>query len=62
MSVPTAQADTSIRSASAANPLVMSIVFSCALAHLINDLIQSVLPSIYPMLRENYGLTFTQVG
>ncbi|MDN3235671.1 MFS transporter [Pseudomonas sp. WAC2] len=62
MSVPTAQADTSIRSASATNPLVMSIVFSCALAHLINDLIQSVLPSIYPMLRENYGLTFTQVG
>jgi FSR family fosmidomycin resistance protein-like MFS transporter len=40
----------------------MSIVFSCALAHLINDLIQSVLPSIYPMLRENYALTFTQVG
>jgi FSR family fosmidomycin resistance protein-like MFS transporter len=33
-----------------------------ALAHLINDLIQSVLPSIYPMLKTNYGLTFTQVG
>ena len=31
-------------------------------AHLINDLIQSVLPSIYPMLKANYGLTFTQVG
>ncbi|GGM16774.1 MFS transporter [Pseudomonas asuensis] len=62
MSVPTAQADTSVRPASATSPLVMSIVFSCALAHLINDLIQSVLPSIYPMLRENYALTFTQVG
>ncbi|MCF5053708.1 MFS transporter, partial [Pseudomonas syringae] len=34
----------------------------CALAHLINDLIQAVLPSIYPMLKANYGLTFTQVG
>ncbi|UFH51736.1 MFS transporter [Pseudomonas sp. KNUC1026] len=40
----------------------MSIVLSCGLAHLINDLIQSVLPSIYPLLKANYGLTFTQVG
>ncbi|MBD1554749.1 MFS transporter [Pseudomonas typographi] len=47
---------------SVSNPLVMSIVASCALAHLINDLIQSVLPSIYPMLKENYGLTFAEVG
>ena len=33
-----------------------------ALAHLINDLIQAVLPAIYPMLKDSYGLTFTQVG
>ncbi|MFP6830882.1 MAG: MFS transporter [Pseudomonas sp.] len=44
------------------NPLVMRIIGAVALAHLINDLIQSVLPSIYPMLKANYGLTFTQVG
>ncbi|VVN26310.1 MFS transporter [Pseudomonas fluorescens] len=42
--------------------LVMRIIGAVALAHLINDLIQSVLPSIYPMLKANYGLTFTQVG
>ena len=29
-------------------PLVMRIIGAVALAHLINDLIQSVLPSIYP--------------
>jgi len=40
----------------------MRILGACALAHLINDLIQAVLPSIYPMLKANYGLTFTQVG
>ena len=40
----------------------MRIIGAVALAHLINDLIQAVLPSIYPMLKENYGLTFTQVG
>lgn len=40
----------------------MRIIGAVALAHLINDLIQSVLPSIYPMLKANYGLSFTQVG
>ncbi|SFS24289.1 MFS transporter [Pseudomonas sp. NFACC42-2] len=44
------------------SPLVVRILGACALAHLINDLIQAVLPSIYPMLKANYGLTFTQVG
>ncbi|NBA94930.1 MFS transporter [Pseudomonas sp. R5(2019)] len=44
------------------SPLVMRIIAACALAHLINDLIQAVLPSIYPLLKANYGLTFTQVG
>jgi len=49
-------------SASQANPLVMRIITFCALAHLINDLIQSVLPAIYPMLKANYGLSFAQIG
>ena len=48
--------------ASQTSPLVMRIIGAVALAHLINDLIQAVLPSIYPMLKANYGLTFTQVG
>lgn len=45
-----------------ASPLVMRVIGACALAHLVNDLIQAVLPAIYPMLKANYGLTFTQVG
>ncbi|MEN4828401.1 MFS transporter [Pseudomonas sp. P39-UII1] len=49
-------------SASQANPLVMRIITFCALAHLINDLIQSVLPAIYPMLKANYDLSFAQIG
>ncbi|AZE55599.1 Fosmidomycin resistance protein [Pseudomonas synxantha] len=44
------------------SPLVMRVLGACALAHLINDLIQAVLPSVYPMLKANYGLSFTQVG
>ncbi|MDF0730077.1 MFS transporter [Pseudomonas entomophila] len=53
---------TSSAPAAASSPLVMRIIGFCALAHLINDLIQSVLPSIYPMLKANYGLSFAQIG
>jgi len=47
---------------SQASPLVMRVIGACALAHLINDLIQAVLPAIYPMLKFNYGLSFAQIG
>jgi len=42
--------------------MVLPIVLTVGLAHLINDLIQALLPSIYPMLKDAYGLSFTQVG
>jgi FSR family fosmidomycin resistance protein-like MFS transporter len=48
--------------ANSASPLVMRVIAACAIAHLFNDLIQSVLPAIYPMLKANYGLSFTQIG
>jgi FSR family fosmidomycin resistance protein-like MFS transporter len=63
MSISTTAAPAATASvASQASPLVMRVIGACALAHLINDLIQAVLPSIYPMLKTTYGLTFTQVG
>jgi MFS transporter, FSR family, fosmidomycin resistance protein len=39
-----------------------SILFSISFAHLINDLIQAIIPSIYPILKVNYNLSFTQIG
>ncbi|WP_434698847.1 MFS transporter [Pseudomonas sp. D1-1] len=63
MAISNTQADTTSPAATPqSSPLVMRIIGAVALAHLINDLIQAVLPSIYPMLKESYGLTFTQVG
>ena len=62
MALTTLQTHSASTSAPQTSPLVMRIIGACALAHLINDLIQAVLPSIYPMLKANYGLTFTQVG
>ncbi|MGG7034647.1 MAG: MFS transporter, partial [Flavobacterium sp.] len=41
---------------------VYSILFSISFAHLINDLIQAVIPSIYPILKQNYHLSFSQIG
>ncbi|AXA57181.1 MFS transporter [Pseudomonas thivervalensis] len=63
MAISNTQADIPAVAAPAqSSPLVMRIIGAVALAHLINDLIQAVLPSIYPMLKDSYGLTFTQVG
>lgn len=41
---------------------VYPILFTISLAHLLNDLVQSVIPAIYPLLKENYLLSFTQIG
>ena len=63
MAISNTQAETPLVATTAqSSPLVMRIIGAVALAHLINDLIQAVLPSIYPMLKDSYGLTFTQVG
>lgn len=39
-----------------------SILFAISIAHLLNDAVQSVIPSIYPILKDDFGLTFTQIG
>lgn len=41
---------------------VVSILFSIGFAHFINDLIQGVIPSVYPLIKLNYGLSFLQIG
>lgn len=42
--------------------MVKSMIAAVAIAHLLNDLIQAVLPAIYPMLKSNFQLSFTQIG
>jgi len=42
--------------------MIVKIVGAVAVAHLLNDLIQAVLPAIYPMLKTNFSLSFAQVG
>lgn len=42
--------------------LVIAILGSLSAAHLLNDVMQSLLPAVYPLLKENYSLSFFQVG
>ena len=51
-----------INSQDLANKTIYSILFSISFAHLLNDLIQAIIPSVYPILKQNYGLSFTQIG
>ncbi len=52
------------RPAAAAAPAntVFAMLFAISFSHLLNDTIQALLPSIYPLLKESYGLTFAQLG
>lgn len=40
----------------------MKVLWALSLSHLINDTLQSLLPSIYPVLKTSYGLNFTQIS
>jgi MFS transporter, FSR family, fosmidomycin resistance protein len=46
----------------AAPEATFSIVLALSFAHLLNDLMQSLLPAIYPLIKDAYGLDFGQIG
>ncbi len=41
---------------------VYPILFAISISHLLNDTIQSLIPAIYPVIKSNYHLTFSQIG
>jgi len=41
---------------------VFLVLLALSFSHFLNDLIQSLLPAIYPILKASYNLTFTQIG
>jgi FSR family fosmidomycin resistance protein-like MFS transporter len=48
--------------APAAAKAAVSILAAVSLCHLLNDLVQSLLPSIYPILKVSFHLNFGQIG
>ncbi len=47
---------------SAADSTVVQIIFAVALGHFLNDLMQSLIPAAYPLLKDNLALSFSQIG
>ncbi len=41
---------------------IFPILVAISFAHLLNDMMQSVIPSIYPIIKDEYGLSFIQIG
>lgn len=41
---------------------VYSMLIICSISHFLNDMIQSVIPSIYPIIKDKYGYSFAQIG
>ena len=39
-----------------------AILFTIGTCHLLNDMIQSVIPALYPLLKDKYSFTFAQIG
>ena len=40
----------------------VSIIVAVSVCHMLNDIMQSLLTSLYPLLKENYALDFVQIG
>ncbi|MEO8583256.1 MAG: MFS transporter [Flavitalea sp.] len=47
---------------SIAQRTVYPILFTISITHLLNDMMQSVIPAVYPLIKENFHLNFTQIG
>ena len=41
---------------------VYSILVICGISHFLNDMIQSIIPSIYPIIKDKFGFSFAQIG
>ena len=46
----------------AAEGAAFSIILALSFSHFLNDTMQSLVPALYPMLKDSYGLSFTQIG
>jgi FSR family fosmidomycin resistance protein-like MFS transporter len=41
---------------------VFPVLIAISISHLLNDTIQSLIPSLYPLIKTSYHLNFTQIG
>ena len=41
---------------------VFPVLFAIAFSHLLNDTVQSLIPAIYPLVKESFQLNYAQIG
>ena len=39
-----------------------AVILSLGFCHMLNDMMQSLVPAIYPVLKDSHGLDFGQIG
>ena len=57
-----ASAMTTIPMSSVTRRPLMPVLLALSMAHLLNDLVQSMIPALYPLIKESYQLDFVQIG
>jgi len=45
-----------------ANSTTFAVILSLSFCHLLNDMMQSLVPALYPILKDSYDLSFGQIG
>ncbi|HEY4337607.1 MAG TPA: MFS transporter [Puia sp.] len=61
-STASAVADTNAQADAVVQKTVFSILLAISVSHLLNDTMQSLIPSTYPLLKRSLGLNFSQLG
>ena len=52
----------SLADRASADSTTFAVILSLSFCHLLNDMMQSLVPALYPILKDNYALSFSQVG
>jgi FSR family fosmidomycin resistance protein-like MFS transporter len=62
LSVPVVMPDAGLRSAAKAAGPAYIVLAGISFSHFLNDTMQSLIASVYPILKDNYALDFAQIG
>lgn len=57
-----AASSTEIQSEQSEQNSVVLVLFALSLSHMLNDVMQSLIPAVYPILKEQYSLSYTEIG
>src|SRR5260370_7386854 len=62
-SVPAERSDTQrAQTRRIAEGAAFSVIMALSFSHFLNDMMQSLVPALYPMWKSEYGLSFAQIG